>query len=41
MADPFESTRSMHQDWRNGSDKLLAALWREHPEIMKALGAKR
>ena len=39
--DPFESDRDFRASIEQGSRALLAALWREHPDIMRALGAVR
>lgn len=39
--EPFLSDHLWKKSIRDGSMRLLAALWREHPEILHNLGARR
>lgn len=41
MTDPFPADRIWKAGIEQGSLALLRALWREHPQIMRNLGAQR
>lgn len=41
MSEAFNSDNLWKRNIEQGSEALLKALWREHPRIMRVLGAKK